>query len=38
LNPGSVIPRGINRTGAQRQGNDESSPWGENNIRILEGD
>ena len=39
LNPGSVIPKGINRTGEQRQARgDDPGPWGENNVRILEGD
>jgi hypothetical protein len=38
MTPGSVVPRGIDRTGAQRQGSDGGSPWDENNVRILEGD
>jgi hypothetical protein len=38
MSPGSVVPRGINRTGEQRQGSDGGGPWGENNVRILEGD
>ena len=39
MNPGSTVPKGINRSGEQRQAfSDEAGPWEENNIRILEGD
>jgi hypothetical protein len=39
MNPGSIVPRGINRTAEQRQSQfDDAGSVGENCVRIMEGD